>query len=234
MTTFIKTTQFKMSVFVGIYILVSIPISLYLNSFLHIFLGWNLILALIPLYASYLFLKLSIQQGQKTKHHIILIVLFIVWLFFLPNTFYVITDLIHLGNREFYITNGFYEPWVYVENIKNYLALIHIFIGVVISLTAGVFSLSDMFEYVQRKYQGITANIFVIVVLFLSSIAIYIGRFLRFNSWDILHPFKLINTLFNSLDLFFVQFVLLFWITQGIIYYFIRFLIHNEKGECHE
>ncbi|MBU1019712.1 MAG: DUF1361 domain-containing protein [Firmicutes bacterium] len=230
MTDFMKTIQFKVTFFVGIYIVISFPIALYLRNFLHIFMGWNLILALVPLYASYLFRALESKKSQTKKQPILLVLIFFVWLFFLPNTFYVITDLIHLGSRDFYFQSSFYMPWDYIEDIKNYLALTHIFVGAIISLTAGVISLSDMQQFVRGKYNQSLSIFFVLVVLFLSSIAIYIGRFLRFNSWDILHPLHLLETLFNRVDLFFIQFVFLFWLVQIIVYFYFRALFKNRVG----
>jgi uncharacterized membrane protein len=231
MINFTKKIEFKVTVFVGLYILISLPVALYLNNFLHIFMGWNLILALIPLYGSMLFNMLRHKNGQSKSQLFVLIVLFLGWLFFLPNTFYVITDLIHLGNRDFYFQSSFYMPWDYVEDIKNYVALTHIFIGAIISLTAGVISLSNMEDVIIEKYHKIIGYSFVVFVLFLSSIAIYIGRFLRFNSWDMLRPFHLLATLYKSVDLFFVQFVLLFWFVQVCVYFFYRIISLHKEGD---
>ncbi|MBN2604660.1 MAG: DUF1361 domain-containing protein [Bacilli bacterium] len=231
MINFTKKIENKITIIVGMYVLISLPIAFYLHNFLHVFMGWNLILALVPLYASLLFLTLYQKNGQEHLQPIFLLGIFLVWLFFLPNTFYVITDLIHLGNRDFYFQSSFYMPWDYVEDIQNYVALIHIFIGAIISLTAGVISLRNMEQFVVEKFNQTFGYSFVFVVLFLSSIAIYIGRFLRFNSWDVLHPFHLIKTLYLSVDLFFIQFVLLFWIVQAIVYFFFQIILNHKEGD---
>lgn len=234
MMDFGKTIQFKLSIVIGLYVLVSLPIALYLDEFLHVFMAWNLILALVPLYLAYIFRNIRKQKILSTKQQIVLVLIFLAWLFFLPNAFYVITDLIHLGNRTFYHQLGIYMPLNYVEDIKNYVALLHIFMGAIIALTAGVISLLDMTSNVEKKFGKISSNIFVLGILFLSSIAIYIGRFLRFNSWDILDPFRLLEELIQSINLFFVQFILLFWFSQVILYYFYAILLYKKTGDTIE
>lgn len=148
----------------------------YTHGFHYLFLLWNLFLAFIPF-------KIS---SYLIKHKLNIItwwICFFSWLFFFPNAPYIITDLIHL------------MPNVYVP-IWFDAALI--FISALNGLWIGCFSLMQMEQVWRQAFPQIKVRYFLIVTMLLSGFGVYLGRFLRFNTWDIIvHPFKLLHVTLN-------------------------------------
>lgn len=138
------------------------------------FLIWNLLLAWLPL----LFAVLACEHFRKrTGRNWRFAGLASAWLLFFPNAPYIFTDVIHL-------TRGWLQHfWVDLT-----LILLCAFTGLVL----GFVSLYLMQSVVARIYGRAASWFFVAGVAGLSSFGIYLGRFLRFNSWDVLvKPVKL-------------------------------------------
>jgi uncharacterized membrane protein len=187
------------------------------HNFLHIFLVWNLFLALIPLLVVFLLDK------KVIKSKIGIVISLLVWLFFFPNSFYIITDLIYVDTNDFVFQSGPYNPTVYLQNIPAYLGLFHIYLGAFIGLIYGYKSINVLYDYskdysILKKYR----NILVIFVFGLSSFAIYIGRFFRYNSWDIFKIYQIIKDFFEDLSWFTVFFIGFMTIIQIVVFYLIR------------
>lgn len=155
--------------------------------------AWNLFLALIPLALSViLFILPQLSAFQYKFNSLLWGGLFLVFLAFLPNAPYVLTDLIHL-----------------VENIKEQdslwiiilVLLPQYFLFALIGLTAYVLSLINLAKFLTRKgwqQKYITSAELVIHVL--SAIGVYLGRFLRFNSWNIITDLpEIMNSLISDL-----------------------------------
>lgn len=132
------------------------------------FLIWNLILAIIPFDLSLLCHR---QSHLKQRY------LFgIVWLLFFPNALYMMTDFSHLAS----IGVGLSTPTQFIE----YAILTG---GVFLGVGLGIFSLLMMYPLFIPKSQLLSRQIATFSLLSIcSSIAIYLGRFLRINSWDVL------------------------------------------------
>ena len=60
---------------------------------------------------------------------------------FLPNTFYVITDAIHIDSALYYTYEELYTPVTYLRNISIYVMLVHIIFAILLGLYAGAESL---------------------------------------------------------------------------------------------
>ncbi len=97
----------------------------------------------------------------------------LVWLVFFPNAPYIITDFQHLAN-------GWGGAPLWFDVI---LLIWTSWTG----LLLGIVSLYLMQEIVHRNFGKMLGWVFVFSVSLLSSIGVYLGRFLRWNSWDILH-----------------------------------------------
>jgi uncharacterized membrane protein len=137
------------------------------GSFYYRFLMTNLFLACVPLFlstalrvANYLRLRWPIQAP-----------LFVLWLLFLPNAPYILTDILHLTRAS--------EAPAWYD-----LALLLSCAGT--GLLVGYLSLVDVQGIVARRFGNALAWIVAMVSLALSGFAIYLGRFLRWNSWDVL------------------------------------------------
>ena len=130
------------------------------------FLVWNLFLAFIP-FAVSSFLLLT----KRFTPTITFLGLAVLWLLFLPNAPYILTDLFHLRVR-----NG----------VPLWFDLVLILSFAWNGLLFGFVSLADMQREVRRRFGQFSAWLFVLSSLFLSGFGIYLGRYLRWNSWDII------------------------------------------------
>jgi len=132
------------------------------------FLAGNLFLAWLPL-VFVLLAQDSLRDNKKSRWQFF--GWSAAWLLFFPNAPYICTDLIHLK------THFFDHFWV-----DMILILLTAFTGLVV----GFVSLYLMHGVVTRQRGPVTGWAFVTVVAALSSFGIYLGRFLRFNSWDVI------------------------------------------------
>ncbi|OKH36687.1 hypothetical protein NIES2119_16820 [[Phormidium ambiguum] IAM M-71] len=182
--------------------------------------AWNLFLALIPLALSIiLFILPRFSDFQSNLKSLIWGIGFLVFMAFLPNAPYVLTDLIHL-----------------IENIKEndsiwMISLVLIpqyFLFTLIGLLAYVLSVINLAKFL--KTQGWPQNQIIIVefvIHALSAIGVYLGRFLRFNSWHIITELPdLINSVIYDLtakrsiviiSLMFIVLTILYWAIKQII-----------------
>ncbi|HYG50864.1 MAG TPA: DUF1361 domain-containing protein [Flavobacteriales bacterium] len=140
-----------------------------------IFLNWNLFLAFIPwALTTWAVIKPAIHQS-KLK---VLLVLGS-WLVFFPNAPYILTDLFHLNMSS---------------TMPRWFDLVLILSFAWTGLLFGVLSLLDLEKIMQDTVKPVYVAIGSSALLFASSFGIYLGRFLRFNSWDVItEPYALMH-----------------------------------------
>ncbi len=213
----LKPTYIKTTLIFAMFVILS-PFMMYITRhFLSVMLGFNIFLAYIPLFLMW-FLRylLDKSEGSIKYYHILL---FIVFILFFPNTFYVITDAIHISSSMFYTYEQLYAPTVYLENIEAYVMLIHIVLTILFGIYAGVESLHQLKKILHKfHYHIYVQKSIVLIIIILSSIGIYIGRFMRFFSWDILNPIQIIVSLYERFNGFMIGFILLFTGVQILLY----------------
>ena len=139
------------------------------DSLQYIFLVWNLFLAAIPWLISR-FLR-SRAESDKAGNKAIAWTLRLTWLIFLPNAPYIITDLYHIR----YASGSLL--WYDVLLILTYAWT---------GLLFGLISIRDMEVDLRKTIGSVQTKVLIPVILFLCSFGIYIGRFQRWNSWDLL------------------------------------------------
>lgn len=139
------------------------------------FLLWNVFLGWIPL----LFAWLLIRRLPRTRwSSAVNIALSVAWLGFLPNSFYLVSDLIHL--RSTGEVSLLYDAVLFLSCIFN-------------GYVAGFASLYLLHHEVLRRLGRIQSHVWVAGVLLACGFAIYLGRYLRWNSWDVLvNPFGIL------------------------------------------
>lgn len=181
------------------------------GSFLYVALSWNTFLAVLPLF----FVKIAEtawNQGRNFRS----VIYILLWLFFFPNSVYVATDFIHISGGNFmgnartgkHLLNG---GFAYGAEISAWVKLLVIGIGFLFALLVGLESLYIFEKNIKRKVSKLVCYSAISAIVLLSGIGVYIGRFLRFNSWDIfLRPVNLIKQVVTQIDRFFIQFVLIF------------------------
>lgn len=132
------------------------------------FLIWNLFLAWIPFIIAYITYTAPINKKQI---YIVVPLAAFFWLLFFPNAPYILTDFQHLAGA-----------WRDVPVWYDVMLLIWFaFTG----LMLGMVSLFLMQEVIRREFGGWVGWGFVAIVSLLTSMGVYVGRFLRWNSWDI-------------------------------------------------
>ncbi len=138
-----------------------------------LFLNWNLFLAAIP-WALSIFWNLSVHRSKSIFTFSLLL---FSWLLFFPNSPYILTDLIHLKQR------GTFPVWY---------DLILILAFAWTGLAFGFYSLIEIESILRKKFNDNFIKVISTTLLFASAFGVYIGRFLRWNSWDIVsNPLEL-------------------------------------------
>jgi len=131
-----------------------------------LFLIWNLILAWIPYVAS-----LVLQPIYRlTKSKIIIFFVLMIWLFFFPNAPYIITDFVHLKSHD-----GL-PFWYDIMVISSFAG---------IGMILGLLSLLKVEEFLKNHTKKWIAKLLTLSTIPLCGFGIWIGRYQRWNSWDI-------------------------------------------------
>lgn len=138
------------------------------DSWLHWYLIWNLALAWIPFGLS--LGLIALLKNQRWTDWLPLAVTFL-WLAFLPNTFYMLTDYVHLHDVK------------RVDEMFD-IAMFSLLIGVGVGL--GYASVALIHRELARRLPMQQTWWPIGLVFVLSSFAIYIGRDLRWNTWDVI------------------------------------------------
>lgn len=147
---------------------------------------WNAFLAFLPL----LFAALLYRRVRLGLRGVPSICLGLLWLLFFPNAPYMLTDLIHLDHYTYW-ANGHFVP-----SLLAWLGLAHITLAVATGCLCGFLSLYLLHSLV-RLGGNAKGWLFCGSAALLAGVGIYVGRFLRFNSWDLFHnPFGVLASLF--------------------------------------
>ncbi|MGC8712582.1 MAG: DUF1361 domain-containing protein [Leptodesmis sp.] len=192
---------------------------------------WNLFLAFIPLALSFWLYR------RKTKVRSLLWwVAFVVFLAFLPNAPYLLTDVIHLIRA----TRMGYSVWI----IVLIFIPLHLF-AILAGFQAYVISVMNQSSYLKRIGAGKFIVWSELITHALCAIGVYMGRFFRFNSWDLATDPG--NVLMVTLDditakkpllVIFISFIVLtvlYWLTKQVnLGLLLRFREMRAKGEWFE
>lgn len=148
-----------------------------------LFLPWNLFLAWIPYGIALVTRQLAtvIPPGRGR-----LLIPAGLWLLFLPNAPYILTDMVHLRRSP--------EHLVTID-----LGLILLFAAIALGL--GLRSLAIMQRLVETRISRPAAWTFVGVVILLCGTGVWMGRVVRLNSWDVFtHPLGAAQQVLAALD----------------------------------
>ena len=139
---------------------------LYTGTLVYVFLVWNLMLATVPAFAAARFATANslgrpavVQAAWAT-----------LWLLFLPNAPYIATDFVHLHARP---------PAPLWYDLALLLSC------AITGLLLAFSSIDDVQRVVTRRFGPVTSWLCAAGALVLSGFGIYLGRFLRWNSWDV-------------------------------------------------
>lgn len=216
----IKTNQFQISLFMGVLSIFCFGLSLFRVEFSgtkhFLFLNWNLFLAFVPWLLTVI---LSMSQNLQ-KSRLAVFGMLGVWLLFFPNASYILTDLFHLSHHS---------------SMPIWFDLVLILSFAWTGLLYGFLSLWNLEELMERFLSKRMITWISVFLLFLSSFGIYIGRYLRWNSWDILHhPGRLMgdvgDRLINPFDHSRTWGVTIFMGLFLVMLYFTFRILRNSKN----
>lgn len=113
-----------------------------------------------------------------------------------------------------------------------WLMVLNLTVTVILGLLFGMMSMRIIHKIINKRFGKATGVAFCTITILLSSFAIYIGRYARVNSWDIVRPIFLIEKSFNSLSEFSPIFIALFCIATAMLYVlyyaFDKFVIKHD------
>lgn len=141
------------------------------ESIQYTFLLWNLVLAWIPLVITWNI------KGKGRIYEVLFWPMLGIWLLFLPNSPYLITDLKHLKRSE--LDYSWVDPLIFFS---------FSFVGLYIAMISTLLVHKAL---VPKFNVGISWTL-IFICFILAGFGVYLGRIERFNSWDIFtHPFRL-------------------------------------------
>jgi len=166
-------SKFKFIVPKSIYILIYLSVILNIlrvvlfgkMSFIYVI--WNIFLAFLPFVISSILL--NFENNHKLRKTIFL-VFGIIWLLLIPNSPYIVTDLIHIGE---------------VRSVPVVFDAFLLFSSAWVGLLLGMYSINHMEQILKKRYSQKIASLLIFGSMVFVSFGIYLGRFLRFNSWDV-------------------------------------------------
>ncbi|NSL89070.1 DUF1361 domain-containing protein [Chitinophaga solisilvae] len=135
------------------------------GSYLRISLVWNLFLAYIP----FAITRRMERNPAEIKNRYTWYSYFIVWLLFIPNSPYILTDLFHLFDG----------------GVPLWFDLFVIFSFAWNGMMLGYISIRSMENLWRTRHTRWPAWLFTFPVMLLCGMGVYIGRYLRYNSWDV-------------------------------------------------
>ena len=130
------------------------------------FLNWNLFLAFVP----WALTTISFIRPKIQSSFISIVILLVFWLMFFPNAPYIITDLFHLR---------------VIKSMPIWYDTLMILSYAWTGMLFGFLSLLDIEEILKRKLPRALVACISVFLLFVGSFGIYIGRYLRWNTWDL-------------------------------------------------
>lgn len=134
------------------------------------FLGWNTFLAWMPIG----FGLAWAQATERGERRLVRAAWAAAWLAFLPNAPYLLTDLQHFNSDR--LAPRWFDAWLFGANALNGLLL-------------GSAALAIGHRALARTLGPTAAWPAIVVVCVLCGFGIYLGRFLRLNSWNVVtHP----------------------------------------------
>jgi uncharacterized membrane protein len=157
-----------------------------------VFMPWNLFLAYVPYFISTSLTRMSpagtpTRLGPRTDHFLRITGL-IAWLLFIPNSFYILTDLYHLADNHRNI------------RVPEWFDLILILSFAWNGLLLGILSTRQVEKLLAPNASFLGRWVFLYPIMWLNALGVFIGRYLRYNSWDIFNnPLDLLRDIITMI-----------------------------------
>jgi len=164
--------RLKETLFIGVLVIFCLCLStfrlLYSGRRAFVFLNWNLFLAVIP----WVLTSLAVLHPNTRLKKTAIIVLLLAWLLFFPNGPYILTDLFHIH------MNSSMPVWFDLVMVLSFA-----WTGVLL----GFLSLWDIEKILKKLLGRKWVTIISSALLFIGSFGVYLGRYERWNSWNIIN-----------------------------------------------
>lgn len=167
------------------------------------FITANIFLATIPLLTEFLF-KATRKYLKGIVAKCANLITAIVWLLFIPNAFYILTDFMHL-NPDVLVNvrdDNYNHATYYIRGDPLYIFdSLLVFAATAYGAYVGGLALVEAYVFFKRRMSSLIALSAIGLIMVLSAIGVYIGRFGRWNSWEGLsRPWDIIIDLLSSLS----------------------------------
>lgn len=130
------------------------------------FMAWNIVLSLLALAMAGAF----VLYRQKNSKYLSWL-FFVLWVFLLPNTFFMLTDFVHV--RESGDINMLFD--IVLVGLFAMNGFVH-----------GILSLFIVHKTLIKRFRKMYVHASIVIIMLSSSFAVDMGRYLRWNSWDVL------------------------------------------------
>lgn len=191
-----------------IYFIILFTISLFETKIFN-FMTLNLFLAYIPFE---LCLLLKLFKPMKKFEWPLFVIFEMIFLLLVPNTFYMITDLIHLNQFQFNFLIGL--------NLKEWIFFTYLMLGVFLAMYVMILIFMEILHFTTHIWLN---RALVIILMFLNGLGIYMGRFLRIHTVYLINePLKIFYEVISVFNLKTFIFVLLMVIMQSAIILFVK------------
>ncbi|MBK9732921.1 MAG: DUF1361 domain-containing protein [Chitinophagaceae bacterium] len=205
-----KTNVTVMSVLLTLFMIVLYSVrTLYTNDTYYGFLLWNLFLAWLP----FIFAYWAYRNYFLGGHMISILLPALFWLLFFPNAPYIITDIVHMRTRS---------------GIPIWFDATMVFCFAFTGFILGLSSLYMIHRMLHHAFASWKSWLMIMLLIAMSGYGIYIGRILRWNSWDIFtSPIPLLHdvhdTILTPSSLAMIaMFSILMGITYPFLFYFVK------------
>ena len=179
------------------------------------FMTWNLFLAWIPLF----FIKWVWEQEKSKPSPVLLLLTYLViWLLFFPNAPYVITDIKHL--------RGVSEDMIWYDTLMLFLFAASGFL-------TGLYSIRLVHRIIMNRWNALLAWTTIGGSMILSGFGIFLGRYGRWNSWDVVtQPGALLRGIYHSMqNPLAIKHTLAFSFVLMLLYFAFHFLAELKEHE---
>ena len=181
---------------------------------------WNYFLAVIPVY-----MALFSRYYSELEKRVPTVAFSLLWLLFFPNAFYMLTDFKYLSKISFPLWDVYEKIG---GNLTPWILLLNLVVSITAGVIAGIISLEIIHKILKENFGNKISWVIVVFLMILTSFGVYIGRFARLNSWDIINLEKLFDDIMSVMTPFASIFILIFTLMTMILYCGYYFFVSSK------
>lgn len=180
-----------------------------------LWMSWNAILAIVGVALSWLFVRAA---SRRTK-----LLIAPLWLAFVPNTIYILTDIIHL-----------WEQWQYVTGASRLILIAQYLVFIPFGFVTFYMSLRLFEQGIRPIYRRLSVSAIlsieaiIIALNFLIALGVTMGRIQRTNSWEILTNLQ--GVLQDVSRTFQSSHLLIYTMVSGVLFNMLYFSLRRILG----